>query len=126
MAADSTTAGPLGCLRQRPAPALRLRPRVDQRRHPLPRRLVRPAADAAADAAAEGDDSGRAAREGTITDVRANEGEQVTKGAALFVIRSQAVGDRAPEMRDLEMQRGGADQRLANAQAERASQRRAD
>src|SRR5882672_6089672 len=73
-----------------------------------------------------GADPVRAAREGTITDVRASEGERVTKGATLFVIRSQAIGDRAAEMRGLEMQRGGSDQRLANAQAERASQRRAD
>jgi membrane fusion protein len=73
-----------------------------------------------------GADPVRAAREGTITDVRINEGEHVAKGATLFMIRSQAIGDRAAEMRGLEVQRGGFDQRLANAQAERASQRRAD
>ncbi|MEP6731100.1 MAG: HlyD family efflux transporter periplasmic adaptor subunit [bacterium] len=73
-----------------------------------------------------GADPVRAAREGTITDVRAKEGVHVHKGATLFVIRSQAIGDRAAEMRSLEVQRGGSDQRLANAQAERASQRRAD
>lgn len=73
-----------------------------------------------------GADPVRAAREGTIIDVRSNEGEHVAKGATLFVIRSQAIGDRAAEMRGLEVQRDGSDQRLANAQAERASQRRAD
>jgi multidrug efflux pump subunit AcrA (membrane-fusion protein) len=73
-----------------------------------------------------GADPVRAAREGTVTDVRANEGQTVQRGATLFVIRSQAIGDRNAEMRGLEMQKSGADQRLANARAEYTSQRRAD
>lgn len=73
-----------------------------------------------------GADPVRAAREGTVTDVRTNEGQTVERGATLFVIRSQAIGDRNAEMRGLAMQKGGADQRLANARAEYASQHRAD
>ncbi len=73
-----------------------------------------------------GADPVRVAREGTVINVHANEGEHVAQGATLFVVRSQAIGDRAAEMRGLEVQRNGADQRVANAEAERASQRRAD
>jgi membrane fusion protein len=73
-----------------------------------------------------GADPVRAAREGTVADVRAIEGQSVTKGATMFVIRSQSVGDRAAEMRTLQMQMTGADQRLTNASSERASQVRAD
>jgi membrane fusion protein len=73
-----------------------------------------------------GADPVRAAREGTVSDVRTNEGQTVERGATLFVIRSQALGDRNAEMRGLEMQKGGVDQRLANARAEYASQHRAD
>jgi membrane fusion protein len=73
-----------------------------------------------------GADPVRAAREGTVSDVRATEGQTVERGATLFVIRSQAIGDRTAEMRGLELERGGAEQRLANARAEYASQRRAD
>ncbi|HEY4307482.1 MAG TPA: HlyD family efflux transporter periplasmic adaptor subunit [Gemmatimonadaceae bacterium] len=73
-----------------------------------------------------GADPVRAAREGTIIDVRTNEGEHVAKGATLFMIRSQAIGDRAADMRGLEVQHNGSDQRLVNAQAERASQQRSD
>jgi len=73
-----------------------------------------------------GADPVRAAREGTVADVRVVEGQSVTKGSTMFVIRSQSVGDRAAEMRTLEMQMGGAGQRMTNASSERASQRRAD
>src|SRR5262249_41786607 len=54
-----------------------------------------------------GADPVRAAREGIVTDVHAAEGEQVARGATLFVIRSQAVGDRTSEMRSLEVQSNG-------------------
>ena len=47
------------------------------------------------------------AREGTVADVRAAEGQSVTKGATMFVIRSQSVGDRSADMRTLEMQMSG-------------------
>jgi len=73
-----------------------------------------------------GADPVRSAREGTIADVRAIEGQSVQKGATMFVIQSQAVGDRSADMRSIEMQMSGADQRMANARAEHASQLRAD
>jgi membrane fusion protein len=73
-----------------------------------------------------GADPVRAAREGTVADVRVVEGQSVTAGATMFVIRSQSVGDRAAEMRTLQMQMTGADQRLTNAGSERTSQIRAD
>ena len=73
-----------------------------------------------------GADPVRAAREGTVTDVRTTEGQQVQQGATLFVIRSEAIGDRTAEMRSLEMQRSGAEQRLTNVRAEYSSQRHAD
>jgi membrane fusion protein len=73
-----------------------------------------------------GADPVRAAREGTVSDVRTNEGQTVERGATLFVIRSQAIGDRNAEMRGLAMQKSGVDQRLSNARAEYASQHRAD
>jgi multidrug efflux pump subunit AcrA (membrane-fusion protein) len=73
-----------------------------------------------------GADPVRAAREGTVADVRVTEGQAVAKGATLFVIRSQAVGDRVADMRGTDMQKTGVEQRLANARVEHESQRRAD
>jgi len=73
-----------------------------------------------------GADPVRAAREGTVADVRVVEGQSVTKGATMFVIRSQSVGDRSAEMRTLDMQMSGADKRLVNASSERTSQQHAD
>lgn len=73
-----------------------------------------------------GADPVRTPREGTVADVRGAEGQTVAKGATLFVIHSQAVGDRMADMRGVEMQSNGAQARLANAQAEYESQRRAD
>jgi multidrug efflux pump subunit AcrA (membrane-fusion protein) len=73
-----------------------------------------------------GADPVRAAREGTVADVRVSEGQAVAKGATLFVIRSQAVGDRVADMRGTDMQKTGVEQRLANARVEHESQRRAD
>lgn len=73
-----------------------------------------------------GADPVRSAREGTVGDVRAVEGQAVTKGATMFVIHSQSVGDRSAEMRALAMQMNGADQRMTNAKSEHASQQHAD
>jgi membrane fusion protein len=73
-----------------------------------------------------GADPVRSAREGTIADVRVVEGQSVAKGATMFIIRSQSVGDRSAEMRSLDMQMRGAEQRMANAKSEYTSQRRAD
>lgn len=73
-----------------------------------------------------GADPVRTPREGTVSEVRASEGETVASGATLFVIRSQSVGDRMADMRGVELQSSGTAQRLANATAEYASQRSAD
>lgn len=73
-----------------------------------------------------GADPVRTAREGTVADVRVAEGQAVAKGATLFVIRSQAVGDRMADMRGTDMQKTGVEQRLMNTHAEHESQRRAD
>ena len=73
-----------------------------------------------------GADPVRTPREGTVAEVRVSEGETVAKGAILFVIRSQAVGDRMADMRGVEMQGTGLQARLTNANAEFESQRRAD
>lgn len=73
-----------------------------------------------------GADPVRTPREGTIEEVRVSEGQTVANGATLFVIRSQSVGDRMADMRDMEMQATGVPARLANANAEYESQRRAD
>lgn len=73
-----------------------------------------------------GADPLRVPREGTISDVLVADGEAVAKGATLFVIRSEPVGDRSADMRTLEVQTAGNDGRMANARAEYESQQRAD
>ncbi len=73
-----------------------------------------------------GTDPVRTPREGTVAEVRVSEGQTVANGATLFVIRSQSVGDRVADMRGVELQSGATAQRLANANAEYESQRRAD
>lgn len=73
-----------------------------------------------------GADPIRTPREGTVADVRVSEGQMVADGATLFVIRSQSVGDRMADMRDMEMQTTASPERVANAKAEYESRRRAD
>ncbi len=75
---------------------------------------------------ARGADPVRTPREGTVAEVLVSEGQTVAQGATLFVIRSQAVGDRMADMRGVEMQSTGLQARLANMNAEYESQRRAD
>jgi membrane fusion protein len=62
-----------------------------------------------------GTDPVRASDNGIITEVRVSEGLAVDKGSPLFVIQSQTVGDRATELRTLEMQRKGTEKKLNNA-----------
>ena len=73
-----------------------------------------------------GADPVRTPREGTVAEVRVSEGQTTVKGATLFVIRSQAVGDRMADMRGMEMQSTGVQARLGNAASEHESLRRAD
>jgi multidrug efflux pump subunit AcrA (membrane-fusion protein) len=72
-----------------------------------------------------GADPLRVPREGTIAEVRTSEGTEVARGATLFVIRSQPVGDRASELRTLGVQVSGAEGRLLNAKSEYESEVRA-
>ncbi len=73
-----------------------------------------------------GGDPVRTPREGTVAEVAVAEGQAVAKNATLFVIRSQSVGDRAVDMRGVELQGSAVPTRLANARAEFESLRRAD
>ena len=72
-----------------------------------------------------GADPVRVPREGTVAEVRAAEGSETARGATLFVIRSQPVGDRAAEARTLAVQASGAEGRMANARTEYESETRA-
>lgn len=73
-----------------------------------------------------GVDEIRAARSGTVTEVRADEAQPVQKGDRMFVIRSAVVGDRSAELRGLETQLAGAAERRANERSTYESQRLAD
>jgi multidrug efflux pump subunit AcrA (membrane-fusion protein) len=73
-----------------------------------------------------GADQVRASRDGTVTEIRADEAQAIAKGQALFVIRSTAVGDRSAELRGLETQVQGATERLVNERRRHESQRLAD
>lgn len=73
-----------------------------------------------------GTDPVRTSHQGFVTDVRVAEGQSVTAGQPLFVIRSESVADRSTELRTLEAQERGTHQSLVNARAQYESQRRAD
>ena len=73
-----------------------------------------------------GMDPVRAPRAGVVSVVRARDGQAVTAGDPLFVIRSGAIGDRSAELRSLETQLGGADESSRNVRQRYESQRRAD
>src|SRR2546427_385311 len=73
-----------------------------------------------------GADQIRAARGGTLTEIRADEAQSVAKGQVLFVLRSSVVGDRSAELRALETQMQGAAERLGNERRRYDSQRLAD
>jgi multidrug efflux pump subunit AcrA (membrane-fusion protein) len=73
-----------------------------------------------------GADQIRAARDGTVADIRAREAQSVERGQVLFVLRSSAIGDRSAELRTLETQLQGATDRLSNERRRHDSQRLAD
>ncbi|MCI0414872.1 HlyD family efflux transporter periplasmic adaptor subunit [bacterium] len=70
-----------------------------------------------------GTDPVRASDNGIVTEVRVSEGLSVAKGSPLFVIQSQTVGDRATELRTLEMQKTGTEKKLSNAKMKYESER---
>lgn len=73
-----------------------------------------------------GADPVRAARDGVVASVLVEEGRSLREGDTLLTIRSQPVGDRFADMRTVEAQRRGAEERLANERRRYDSQRRAD
>jgi membrane fusion protein len=73
-----------------------------------------------------GADAVRAFRSGMVSETRIAEGQLVTKGATMFVIRSQDVGDRSSELETLENQLKNGGESASNARRKRESERRAD
>ena len=73
-----------------------------------------------------GTDAVRTLRSGMVAEIRTSEGQPVEKGATLFVVRSQDVGDRYSELETLENQVKNGLESLANARSRHESQRRTD
>ena len=73
-----------------------------------------------------GTDAVRTLRSGLVVEARVSEGQSVEKGAPVFVIRSQDVGDRFSERQTLENQLKNGVESLANARSKHESQRRTD
>jgi multidrug efflux pump subunit AcrA (membrane-fusion protein) len=73
-----------------------------------------------------GADQIRAARDGSVAEIRASEAESVDRGQVLLVLRSSAIGDRSAELRALETQMQGAADRLGNERRRHDSQHLAD
>ncbi|HVE65908.1 MAG TPA: HlyD family efflux transporter periplasmic adaptor subunit [Thermoanaerobaculia bacterium] len=73
-----------------------------------------------------GADALRTDRSGVVKDVPVVEGQTVSRGATMFVIRSRDVGDRFSELETLENQLENSSERLANARRKHESQQRAD
>ena len=73
-----------------------------------------------------GTDPVRTSREGIVTGVRVHEGDSVSRGAPLFVIRSSSVNDRTADRRTLETQRRGNTERLLLLDLQYRGSRRAD
>src|SRR5512134_660131 len=60
-----------------------------------------------------GTDPVRSLRGGVVTAVRANDGDSVTRGTPLFVVRSSALSDRSADRLTFESQKRGSEARLA-------------
>jgi membrane fusion protein len=73
-----------------------------------------------------GTDPVRTAREGIVTSVRVHEGDSVSRGAPLFVIRSSSANDRTADRRTLETQQRGNTERLILLDLQYRGSRRAD
>jgi membrane fusion protein len=74
----------------------------------------------------QGADPVRALKEGVVSEVRAREGDPVTKGAILMMINSAPLSDRSSELRTLEAQRRTDQERLRIAASQYDTRRRAD
>ena len=73
-----------------------------------------------------GTDAVRTLRGGVVVESPVLEGQMVTKGATIAVIRSQDVGDRFSELQTLENQLKNGVESLTNARHKRESERHAD
>jgi len=73
-----------------------------------------------------GTDPVRTAREGIVTSVRVHEGDSVSRGAPLFVIRSSSANDRTADRRTHETQQRGNTERLILLDLQYRGSRRAD
>ena len=74
----------------------------------------------------QGADPVRALYDGTILEVRAQEGQLVRKGDPIYTMRSDSLVDRASEFRSLESRNKGAMESLNNARLKHESQIRSD
>ncbi len=73
-----------------------------------------------------GTDPVRATRGGIMTDVNVKEGDKITLGAPLFILRSEFTANRVGEARTLEIRIEGAEGRIKNARKKHDSQVKAD
>lgn len=75
---------------------------------------------------ARGTDPVRAPEGGIVTEVRVREGVSIGKNETLFAIQSRVTGDRSAELRTLQMQSKGAQEKLETARTKYESQRLAN
>ena len=73
-----------------------------------------------------GTDAVKTLRSGVVTEAKVSEGQPVARGATLFIVRSQEVGDRFSELSTLENQLKNGVESLANARKKRESERHTD
>lgn len=76
--------------------------------------------------AQQGADPVRSLHDGTVSQVLVTDAQHVDAGAPLFVVTSEAVGDRVAERESLGASLSGGQARLANERARHENQRRAD
>lgn len=76
--------------------------------------------------AQQGADPVRSLHDGTVSQVLVADAQHVDAGAPLFVVTSEAVGDRVAERESLGASLSGGQARLANERARHENQRRAD
>jgi multidrug efflux pump subunit AcrA (membrane-fusion protein) len=72
----------------------------------------------------QGADPVRALKEGVVSEVRVQEGEQVRRGAVLLVLNSAPLSDRSSELRTLETQRRTDQERLTIAASQQETRLR--
>lgn len=73
-----------------------------------------------------GTDPVRMLRDGVVTAVRANDGDSVTRGMPLFVVRSSVLADRSADRQSYESQKRSSEARLAILEGQYRIRQRAD